>query len=176
MQQTVTSDSDAMDEGARRFSPGRPLKLPMRSSAKAVTINWTSHPKSRQPRLIPEPEQNLVSTHGDAAETSAGWALQSEGFEILGSIQRIGGNQGIDLVTVKDGQYHVFEVKGTFRDEEPPLSEAQESGPQFIMTRVRDALVEPEKFDARSVELAKALWNEPPDHIHYGKFDVHFER
>jgi hypothetical protein len=107
---------------------------------------------------------------GNAAEISAAWGLTGRGHEVLGSIQRTGG-QGIDLVTRYKGHYYIWEVKGNSAD----LSSIQRRPGEFTMTRIFDAAIgAPDQFTPESQKLASELWNAPVDRLHYGVARVEF--
>jgi hypothetical protein len=71
---------------------------------------------------------------GQAGEIVAGWLLTRDGHQVLGAIQNRS-NNGVDLVTAKEGRYWVWEVKS----DDAKLSPAQRNPSQWVVTRVYDA-------------------------------------
>ena len=101
---------------------------------------------------------------GEAGEVAAGWILTGSGHEVLGTIQNNSGN-GLDLITRFDGVHYVWEVKANTSQ----LSAIQQLPDEFISTRALDPLLNPERYDDASIQLAEELQVEISNYnVRYG--------
>jgi hypothetical protein len=158
----VMAETHALEKGIRKLGEGAKRGI---EAALALGKKETAALK----QVIGAGEKMTRKEVGKAAEVSAAWSLQNKGHEILGSIQNAS-DQGLDLITAHKGHYYVWEVKGNTAHLRPE----QFKGEEYVLTRVRDPFLHPERYDKATQDLARRVWDEPY-RIRYNKFQVTFK-
>jgi hypothetical protein len=157
----VMAEIHAVEKGLRKFGEGA-----KRGIDAALTLGKKETAAVK--KIIGAGAKMTTKEVGHAAEVSAAWSLHSKGHEVLGSIQNSSGH-GLDLITAHKGHYYVWEVKGNTAR----FTKIQFDGPQHVMTRLRDPVLHPERYDQATRDLARKVWDEPY-RIRYNKFKVTF--